>query len=353
MTEPEARRTPDLAPASLESPAAAPAPPAEDVSPPPSPRRDTSVEPPPSPRKPHDVLAWFCGVGFLILAGAIGFVWWSSQQLQSQPLADLQGLQDRVTRLEQRPMPQQGAPVDLGPLSGRVTALEQRTAPDLAPLEARIATLEKKVTDNSPFAARLDALSGRVDALSGRDQGAVTDLGRRLDADEARLAALERATAQMAAAAQQTARLARIEAAGAALAAGQPLGDLPNAPPAVAHFASANPPTEASLRLSYPLAERAALAASSTDTSDKPLFARLLARTGMIVRQGDRVVIGDDAAGVLTRARLGLDAGDLAGAVAAVSSLSGPPAAAMAGWLADAKALLQARAGLADMAAHA
>jgi hypothetical protein len=65
------------------------------------------------------------------------------------------------------------------------------------------------------------------------------------------------------------------------------------------------------------------------------------------------VLLGDPAAGVLARARTALDAGDLAAAVAAVSSLSGPPATAMAVWLADARALLQARAGLADMAAHA
>ena len=181
-----------------------------------------------------------------------------------------------------------------------------------------------------------------MDALSGRDQGADSDLGRRLDSDEARLAALERATAQMAATAQQAARLARIEAAEAALAAGQPLGDLPNAPPAVARFAAANPPTEASLRLAFPPAERAALAASQSGHGGKPFLARVLARAEdlVTVRQGDRVLFGDPAAGVLARARTALDAGDLAGAVAAVSSLSGPPAAAMAAWLADAKALL-------------
>ena len=73
----------------------------------------------------------------------------------------------------------------------------------------------------------------------------------------------------------------------------------------------------------------------------------------MTVRQGDRVLLGDPAAGVLARARTALDAGDLTGAVAAVSSLSGRRPPRWPAWLADAKALLQARAGLADMAAHA
>jgi hypothetical protein len=121
----------------------------------------------------------------------------------------------------------------------------------------------------------------------------------------------------------------------------------------VARFAATSPPAEASLRLAFPAAEHAALAAGRTDTDAGPLVVRLLAQTGVVVRQGDRVVVGDAAAGVLARAQTALDAGDVAGAVAAVSSLSGPPAAAMASWLADAQALLAARAALADMSAHA
>ena len=378
MTEPDASHAADL-------PQTAPEPPVEDVWPP-------SLPPPqpleaPVARPPRDtLLPWLCGLGFLVLAGAIGFVWWSNQPSQSllgqsqsgqsqsgQPesSAGVQALADRVARLEQRPAASGGS-ADLGPLTARVAALEQRPGPDLAPLEARVAALEKQakpdlaplearvavvekqVSDNSPFAARLDALSGRVDALAGRDQGAISDLGRRLDAAEARLGTLEHATSQMTATAEQAARLARIELAVAALGAGQKLGDLPNAPPAVAHFADAAPPTEASLRLAFPSAAQAAQAASHPDVDDKPFLARVMAHAEdlVTVRQGDRVIVGDPAAGVLARARTALDAGDLGGAVSALSALSGPPAAAMAGWMGDAKALLQARAGLADMAAH-
>ena len=53
------------------------------------------------------------------------------------------------------------------------------------------------------------------------------------------------------------------------------------------------------------------------------------------------------------RARAALDAGDLVGAVATVGSLTGPAADAMAGWMMQARALLDARAALADWAAHA
>lgn len=329
MTEPAAVQAADPAPEAPQQ--------AAQISPPLRPTRDA-------------LLPWLCGLGFLVLAGAIGFVWWSSQQGQAQPPAELQALEDRIARLEQQP----AARVDLGPLTARVTALEQRGTPDLGPLEARVTALEKQVTSNGQFAARLDALSARVDALSGRDQSADGDLSHRLDADEARLTTLERATTRMTAMAEQAALRARIQAAEAALAAGQPLGNLPNAPAAVARFASATPPTEASLRLAFPTAESAALAASHADSAEKPFLGRILAHAEdlVTVRQGERVLLGNPAVGVLARARTGLDADDLARAVAAVSSLSGPAAAAMATWLADAKALLQARAGLSDMAAH-
>jgi hypothetical protein len=318
---------------------------------------------PPLGRPARDtLLPWLCGFGFLVLAGAIGFVWWSfppgqlpqPQASQAATPADLQALADRVGRLEQRPAAAGGSPVDLGPLTARVAATEQRTAPDLAPLEARVAALEKQSTGNGSLSTRVDALSGRVDALAQRGQGAIGDLGRRLDADEARLAALERTTARMTATAQQAAVLARIQVAEAALAAGQPIGGLPNAPPAVARFATDRPPTEVSLRIAYPAAERAALAASRPDVDERPFLARVLAHAEdlVTVRQGDRVLVGDPASGVLARAHSAVNAGDLAGAVAAVSTLSGPAAAAMSAWVADAKALLAARAGLADMAAH-
>jgi hypothetical protein len=278
--------------------------------------------------------------------------------LEQQPAGgssvDLGPLSARVAALEQRTVA--GAPpADLGPLTARIAALEQRAAPDVASLEARIAALEKQSAGIGSLSARVEALSGRVDALTQRGQSAIGDLGRRLDADETRLAALERTTAQMTATAQQAAALARIQVAEAALAAGQPIGDLPNAPAAVARFATDKPPTEASLRLAYPAAEHAALAASRPDVDEKPFLARVLARAEdlVTVRQGDRVLVGDPASGVLARAHIAVDAGDLAGAVAAISSLSGPAAAAMSAWVADAKALLAARAGLADMAAHA
>jgi hypothetical protein len=352
----------------------------------------TVPEPPaaPSPvpapeRSARDVLPWLCAIGFVVLAGAIGFVGWSSVVREAQPPADVQALANRVAQLEQRSPPSQAVDLgplearvaeleqrqapDLAPLEARVAALDQRTAPDLAPLEAKVAALEQRqVPDLAPLqarvaameqlvagagqlGARMDALSGQVAELAGRDRSAEGDIARRLGADEARLAVLEQSTA---ARLNELGRLARIAAAQGALAAGEPLGDLPGAPSALAHFASVNPPTVAGLRLSFTRAEQAALAAGQPDTGDKPFLAGVLTRAQdlITVRQGDRVLLGNPVAGVLARARAELDAGDLAGAVTAVGQLSGPAAAAMANWLADARALLAARAALADMAAQ-
>ncbi|HEX5326561.1 MAG TPA: mitofilin family membrane protein, partial [Acetobacteraceae bacterium] len=96
-------------------------------------------------------------------------------------------------------------------------------------------------------------------------------------------------------------------------------------------------------------------AASRPEAGDRAFGQRLWQRAqGLIsIREGDRVIVGNPAAGVLDEAQTRLDAGDLAGAVAAVSKLTGPPAQALADWLAQANALLAARAALATMAAQA
>ena len=335
----------------------------EPVPPPP----ETVDEPAPPPQEPaarRDRLPWLVGIGFLILAGAIAAVWLYPL---SEPTATAQAdvrtqtlvaLETRLARLEQRPpavpAPPPPAP-DLTPVTARLAAIEQRQAPDLAPIEARIATLEARRAADSQTAGRIDALSARADALETAQRAAQSDLARRLEADEGRIAAAERGAGQLSALADRAGRVARVQAAQAALNAGQKLGDLPGAPPALARFAAAPPPTEAALRLAFPAAARAALAAAKSQSEGKPLLARLWAETQdlVTVRQGDHVLVGDPAAGVLARARAALDAGDLAGAVAAVAALTGPAAQAMAGWLADARALLDARAALAEWAARA
>jgi hypothetical protein len=295
---------------------------------------------------------------------------WRHPIVPSQPAMQIDALthevatlQARLTHLEQRPQPQS---VDLAPLAARVTALEQRPQPtgtDLAPLVARVTTLEQRpalpapaalpAPDLAPIDARITALEARQDAsshwtarvstLENTEQILQADLTRQMKVDETRLAASEKA--------QRQASL--VQAASLALAAGQRLGNLPAAPAALARFANVNPPTEAALRLAFPGAAREALAASQPATEGKPMLARLWAEAQELVtiRQGDHVLVGDPAAGILERARIALNAGDLAGSAAEVATLRGAAAEAMAEWLAQVRALLEARAALVAWAA--
>ena len=306
-------------------------------------------------------LGWLTAAGFLLLALALVWVWRHpsvppAPTEQVDALAQQIGtLQARVARLEQRPPP---AVPDLGPLTARVAALEQRppapapqpvAAPDLGPLEARIAALEqRKPPSLGPLEARIAALeakqpadsqlTSRIDALEAAQRTSQAELARRVDGNE-----------------KVMSRVAQVQAARLALDAGQKLREVPGMPAALARFTSTAPPTEASLRLSFPKAARDALAVARPDTGGRPLLARLWAQAQDLVtiRQGDHVLVGDPDAGALERARAALDAGDLPGAVTEVASLHGPAAQAMSGWLAQARALLDARAALATWAAQA
>lgn len=268
-------------------------------------------------------------LGFAILAGSIAWIWQNPPLPPEFPAGTsvgalesrLDALQTRVDHLDARPVePLSASPFDPAPLLARIAALEARAAGspaspasinlapiNLAPVEARIAALEAR-----PAASPAEA------ALSER-----------------------------------VGRIARVQAAGAALEAGHKLGNLPDAPPALLVFADAAPPTEAGLRLAFPAAARAALLASRPIDPELPVLSRIWGRLQELVtiRQGERVLIGDPAAGVVAAAQRALDAGDLAGAVAALNRLNPPAALAMSSWTGPAKALLDARSALAAMAA--
>ncbi len=335
-----------------------------------APEASDPTKPPPLPwSADRDLMHWLYAAGFAVLALAILYVW-LTPPVPALPTAEIAALQQqiraldsRIARAEQRPP---SAPVDLAGLTARIDALEKRPTLDPARLEAlekrpivdpaalqsRLTALEQRPTPDPTMATRLDALSARLDSLSARTQTEDAEAGRRVETLDGRLTRAEAAANRVSAVADRASWLARIQSAEAALAAGQKLGDLPGAPPAVARFASTNPPTLPHLRLTFPAADRAAREAAQPDTDGKPFLERVWSRTQELVtiRQGDKVLIGVSVAGVLARARVALEAGDLTAAVEAASTLTGEPAKAMAPWLAEAKALLDAQAGLAAMA---
>ncbi len=288
--------------------------------------------------------------------------------LEARQSTDLRPVEQRVAALEARPTP------DLHPLEQHVAALEARPAPDLGPLDQRIAALEHKPVPEATLDAasqkQLAALSGRIDGIAARQD----QLGTQAQADAARMREQLAATDQKAAAAagavsaaaaradkagsdvaaltQSEAKIARLQEAAVALGTGRPLGTIPGAPPALARFATTAPPTEAALRLSFAAAADKALEAGQPARDGTPFWSRVWSRaqSGLVVRQGDRVLVGDVVTGILEHARHQLDAGDLAGAVTVLDGLAGPAAAAMAPWRAQAQSLLDARAALLTVA---
>jgi hypothetical protein len=276
----------------------------------------------------------------------------------------------------------------LAALTQRVAALENRPAPppptpapDLRPLEQRVAALEHAPSvdavshaDLAKLASRIDAVAGRQDQVDGRLQAQEAAITSKLAAAQGQLAAAQGqidtlgqqvgavakaadgAAGTLGAVQQKTTRISQLAAARAALDEGKPLGPIADAPPVLARFATASPPTLAHLRLTFPAAAQAAADASRPADDTKAGFWQRVAGQAeslVTIRRGDHVVVGDPSAGVIARARAALDAGDLAGAVAAVNTLSGPAAAPLAAWKAEAQSLLDARAALAALEAHA
>jgi hypothetical protein len=312
--------------------------------------------------------------------------------------------------------PQAPPPPDLGPIEQRLSALEQRPTPDLRPLEQRLSALEQKVANLSasaasanspgpsqevaalsqrmnslsqqvapltervaslsqqvaPLSQRLDDLSQKLAPLGDQlqklaqqqqnlasqvqslksAQPDTTPLAHRIDAQAAAIADLRAAIQKAVETAARAEQQARIDAALAALDAGRPLGQIPNAPPAAARFADQAPPTLAELRAQFPEVAQQALKLSQPSTVNKPFLDRVWsnAQDLVTVRQGDQVIVGDPASGIIARARSDLDRGDLQGAVDALSALNGPAAKAVSSWVAAAKSVLQARAALLGMA---
>jgi hypothetical protein len=324
----------------------------------------------------RNVVPWFYALGFLILAVAIFYLWEYPtspaetageasalheldqhladigarlDHLEQQPLPDLGKIIARVDALEHRPPP------DFGKITPRIDALEQRLSPDLGKITARVDALESRVADQAQLASRIDTLSGRIESLSGRDQTNGDAAKEQISALTSRLIALEANAGNLETITKRLSRVARLQEAFFALESGRPIGDLPEAPEVLARYSHIAPPTEADLRLRFPQAEQAALEAGQSEELNQPFVGRVWEKAqGLItIRRGDEVMVGNPCEVILNRARTALDAGDIVRAITAVESLSGRPSQAMAKWLADAKALVDARSALAQLAAQA
>jgi hypothetical protein len=262
-------------------------------------------------------------------------------------------------------------------LSERLDKLEHASAgasPDLSDLTKRVDTLSTQLDAlaSRPAAPRSDAqapdqgastqalaeLAQKLDAADTAQKTALGQLAEQAkqvtDALAVRLDKLEAGAGAVSSTADRAARLTSIQAAEVALQAGQKLGEIPGAPPALARFATIAPPTEPVLRESFPAIAAHAREVSRPDVSQKSFWQRSLTRLqqSVTVRQGDDVLVGDPAAGILADAEEKVRLGDLAGAVAALRRLQGPAADAVKDWADQAQALVDARVALASLAAH-
>ncbi|MFT8245389.1 hypothetical protein [Roseomonas sp. BN140053] len=227
--------------------------------------------------------------------------------------------------------------------------LSQRLGEAQRQLAERLAAAEQAITPrlqalDQSIAQRVEAASGELDRRIGAQNAA---LDQRLAVFDARVRQAENAE-------RRVGLLAARGALQSALEAGRPLGaalsGLPGTPaPALARFATAAPPTEAALRLSFEDAAREARAVAQP--RGQGVVDSALARIqGLVtVRRGEQVLVGDAVSGELEQARNLLDAGDLGGAVARLDQLPPEPKAAMAAWLGQARGLLDARNAVRDL----
>jgi hypothetical protein len=238
-------------------------------------------------------------------------------------------------------------------LAARVTAAEQAFAPRLAALDA--ALNQRVEAAGQAMNQRLDAAGKGMDERLSRAEAQMNErIGRQEAALAERVQQFEQRLAQAEAAERRLGALAARGLIQTALEAGRPLGQalsgLSGTPPvALARYRDAAPPTEAALRLSFEDAARAARLAA--EPQGQSVADSALARLqGLVtVRRGEQVVVGDAVSGELERARRSLDAGDLAGAVERLEKLPEPSRNAMAGWIGQARDLVEARAALRDL----
>ena len=239
----------------------------------------------------------------------------------------------------------------------------ERTAAAEAALQQRIAAAEKQIGDrvSAAEAAVAPRLAALDQSIAQRVEAASQEMDRRLGAQSSaldqRLATIDQRLKQAEAAERRVGFLAARGAIQAALEAGRPLGTalagLPGtAPAALSRYATATPPTEASLRLSFEEAARAARDAAQPQGQGVVDSALSRIQGLMTVRRGEEVVVGDRVSGELEIARRALDAGDLDAALARLERLPPPSKAAMEAWLEQARGLQAARGALGELSAE-
>jgi len=333
---------------------------------------DSAPTVPPAPAPTHSSGG---SAGSMIIGGVLSAAIGAAAALALLPEGwrphDTSALDRRISALETQGSGLQADDLTaaLSPLDGRLTvlestdigarlgALETVTAPDLAPLIARIDALEAGGLGDQELAGALAPLHARMDQIeadiAAQAEAAVSAALAQARAEvEAQAAALTSRETDVAAAQELIAARAALADLTAAAESGEAQAGALTTLAAVADVPSAMSPfadgldTLAALQDSFAPAARAALAADAppadAGVTDR-LFTFLRSQTGarsLAPRDGD------DADAVLSRAEATLRQGDLQATLAELARLSGGPADAMANWQATAQTRVDALTAL-------
>jgi hypothetical protein len=311
-------------------------------------------------------------VAVLALAAAAGLPYWGPLVGLAPGSGDasalgarLDALGSRLAALESRgPAPSAEAGADLaakvaqlsdalGAQQRRLAALEraladvateERASADPAKLQALADSLNALKGDDAKLAADTRALRDRLDRLEA-------EASRNAAADAAR-AALVLAVSQLGAAVAGPGPYAQPLAAVAALVQGD--ADLGPAIATLQAHEATGVPTLVDLAGRFDAVSVAA--ARAAIVPDRPgWIGEMLAHLSrlVVIRRTGGDVAGEGPDALLARAEARLRAGDLAGAVTALSTLEDGPAEAVKPWLADARARIAVDSALASLSARA
>ncbi|WP_439599097.1 hypothetical protein [Falsiroseomonas sp.] len=264
------------------------------------------------------------------------------------PRAAVDALGQRLDGLAQR------AEAAIRQEEARATASSARIEGVARELATRLGTAEQ---GQAQAAARIGTVESQLTARIAALESALAERRSEIAAQAARIQELEGQAQRLAALEGRAGRLATLDQLRAALEAGRPLGGalstLRDPPAALTRFAEAAPPTEPALRLSFEEAARAARAASDPARQGQGVLDSAVSRlSGLVtVRRGEEVLWGDAAAAEIEKSRRALEAGDLEGSLSPLRRLSPPAQEAMRPWVAQAEALIAARAALRALAA--
>jgi hypothetical protein len=272
--------------------------------------------------------------------------------------ADIQGLAGRVSAVESG-IPPLASKSDVAALKTEIASLGQRldampaaaSPNDLAALANRVARLEAQpVTgggadsgDAGAAAAASAALAGRVDDAEAR----LTSLGQRVDALDAKIAALAGASASQVKS-DEAARAIAIVALRRAADGDQPfvadldlavaLGIAGDVAGELRPLAAKGVATVADLQAGFPAVADAIVAATSAANPNAGFFERLVGSArGLVTVRPTTPQPGNDPPAVLSRVEAAVNRGDLATALSEREALPAAGKDASAAWAAKAR----------------